>query len=176
MFMRNIVLCAIILCVASLCVGLPFAEAHHGTRDENEELKTAKTNLDNAWKQQNRLDKEYNNAESIVSTLLGQWNANEKAIKDNTWDLANTVAATVISMVLDAVLTDNGETKTDYVQELIETSPTILAAINAAKKGSDLFDGLSARDAYLSALSAAFSALDAIVSANQAAFDFYERV
>ncbi len=43
--MKNIALCVIILCVVSFCVGLPFAEAHRGTRDENNALETAKEDL-----------------------------------------------------------------------------------------------------------------------------------
>jgi hypothetical protein len=81
-------------------------------------------------------------------------------------------------MILDAVLTDNsgdgGTTKTDWFEELVETLPAILLAINAGKTGSDLVDDLSARDAYLLSLSTAVSALTEIISQNQAAFNAYE--
>ena len=72
MFIRNIALCVIILCVVSLCVGLPFAEAHHGTDVENNALITAERNLTTAYNRKADWYRAYNNADSIVSTLLGQ--------------------------------------------------------------------------------------------------------
>lgn len=178
MFNRNITLCLIILCLASLFVGLPFAEAHPKTDEFTRKFKEAVRQRDNAYAQEEKWETHHSEAKAAIDTLLSEWKSNEESIKDNTWSFANTVAATVISMILDAVLTDDsgdgGATKTDWFKELVEALPAILAAINAAKTGSDLADDLSAREAYLLSLSTAVSALDEIISQNQAAFNVYE--
>lgn len=176
-FVRNITLCVIIFCLVSLFVGLPFAEAHPKTDEFTEAFNDAKRKRDNAYAEEEKWETHHGEAKAAIDTLLSEWDSNADSIKDNTWNFANTMAATVISMILDAVLTDEsgdgGATKTDWFKELVEALPAILAAINAAKTGSGLVDDLSARDAYLLSLSTAVSALDGIISQNQAAFNVY---
>lgn len=80
---------------------MPYAKAHLDAIFE------AKRQSDNADDERVKWEKRYNGAKAAVDTLLAAWTSNEAFIKDNTWDVANTVAATVISLILEEVLTDD---------------------------------------------------------------------
>ena len=90
MIMRNIVLCVLLLCLSSLFVGVPFAEAHRGVIYEAERLRN------NALKEKIKWEKKHKQAEGFVKDLLSEWDQNSDSIKDGTWDVANTVIATII--------------------------------------------------------------------------------
>lgn len=173
MFVRKLALCVVLFCLVSLFVGVPFAKAHLDAIFE------AKRQSDNADDERDKWEKRYNGAKAAVDTLLAAWTSNEASIKDNTWDVANTVAATVISLILEEVLTDDpgdgGAMKNEWFKELVERLPALLTAINAAKETVDLYGDLSVRESYLLALNTAVAALDKIISDNQAAFDAYEK-
>ncbi len=174
MFVRKFALCVVLFCFVSIFVGVPFAEAHP-SKESEKAVKKAEQSRDNAWDEQLEQLKRYNGAEKAVTTLLAAWDANAESIKSNKWDVFNTVTATAIAVVLDVVLTnksgDGGAMKTDWLKELVESSPAFLSAINAGKEIGDLINDLSAREAYLLALNSAVSALDKIISENKAAFD-----
>ncbi len=178
MIMRNIVLCVTLFCLASLFLGVPFAEAHRGTQDALEKLDEAKDDLINAYDERDKWKGRYEGAYEAVKTLLAEWSSNEQSIKDNTYDVANTVAATVISVILEAVLTsdpgDGSAVKGEWFKELAEHLPTLLTAINAGKETADLFGDLNARESYLLALNTAVGALSEVISKNQVAFSTYE--
>lgn len=57
MFVRKIALCVVLLCLLSLFVGLPFAEAHLGTKAEELKLDEAKDDLESALEQKAKLNK-----------------------------------------------------------------------------------------------------------------------
>ncbi len=173
MFFRKIAFCVVLFCLVSLFVRVPFAAAHNLPEDDN-----VVRQLKNDWTERDKWLKKYDAAKGTTEALLSAWSGNETAIKEGWWDVSNTVAATVISMIMDAVLTsDSGDgtaTKPEYIKELVEALPAILAAYNAGKKLDSLLNNLSARDSYLIALSSAVSSLDYIISENKKAFDFYE--
>ena len=178
MIMRNIVLCVTLFCLASLFLGVPFVEAHRGTQDELDKLDEAKEDRDNAYDERDKWKGRYDGAKAAVDTLIAEWNSNKQSIKDNTYDVGNTVAATVISIILEAVLTDDpgdgGEMKGEWLKEIVEHLPILLTAINAGKEMADLFGDLNARESYLLALNAAVGALNEVISKNQVAFSTYE--
>ena len=178
MFVRKLTLCVVLFCLVSLFVGVPFADAHP-SQESRDAVKEAEEDRDSAWNQQLIWNKRYNGAFKAVETLLSAWDKNAESIKSNKWDVANTVAATAISMILEAVLTDDpgggGSLKSEWFKELAENLPTLLTAINAGKETAELIGDLSVRESYLLSLTTAVSALDKIISENQIDFDVYEK-
>ena len=170
MFVRNIALCVIIFCLASLFAGLPFAEAHPGTKEFEDAFDDAKRKRGNAYREEERWETRHSEAKSIVDDLLGKWSGNEDAIKDGTWSLVNTAAATLIAEIIRRTNNDDDKSST---QQMIEALPTILDAFNAVKDGIQLSTDRAERNDYLSALSTAVGALNEIISQNQAAFNTY---
>ena len=170
MFVRNITLCLIVCFVVSFFVGLPLAEAHPDTKTFRDAFKEAKRLRGNAYSEEERWETRYGEAKSIVDDLLGKWSGNEDAIKDGTWSLANTAAATLIAEIIRQTNNDNGKSNTD---QMIEALPTILGIVNAVRDGIQLSTDRAERNDYLSALSTAVGALNEIISQNQAAFNTY---
>ena len=170
MFVRNITLCLIVCFVVSFFVGLPLAEAHPDTKTFRDAFKEAKRLRGNAYSEEEKLETRYGEAKSIVDALLGKWSGNEDAIKDGTWSLANTAAATLIAEIIRRTNNDNGKSS---AQQMIEILPTILGIVNAVRDGIQLSTDRAERNDYLSALSTAVGALNEIISQNQAAFNTY---
>ena len=127
MFMKNITLRVIIFGIVSLFVGLPLAQAYPNMVGGNtqSEYQTAVTDRNNAYREEEKWETRYGEAKSIVDDLLGKWSGNEDAIKDGTWSLANTAAATLIAEIIRQTNNDNGKSNTD---QMIEALPTILDA------------------------------------------------
>ena len=172
MFMKNITLRVIIFGIVSLFVGLPLAQAYPNMVGGNtqSEYQTAVTDRNNAYREEEKWETRYGEAKSIVDDLLGKWSGNEDAIKDGTWSLANTAAATLIAEIIRQTNNDNGKSNTD---QMIEALPTILGIVNAVRDGIQLSTDRAERNDYLSALSTAVGALNEIISQNQAAFNTY---
>jgi hypothetical protein len=72
MFVRNITLCVIIFCIASLFVGLPLAEAHPKTEEFVAAFKEAEQDLDNARRQQFKWKNHHSEAKAAIDTLLSE--------------------------------------------------------------------------------------------------------
>ena len=173
MFMKNITLRVIIFGIVSLFVGLPLAQAYPNMVGGNtqSEYQTAVTDRNSAYREEEKWETRYGEAKSIVDDLLGKWSGNEDAIKDGTWSLVNTAAATLIAEIIRRTNNDDDKSST---QQMIETLPTILGAFNAVKDGIQLSTDRAERNDYLSALSTAVGALDLILASNQSTFAAYE--
>ena len=170
MFVRNITLCLIVCFVVSFFVGLPLAEAHPDTKTFRDAFKEAKRLRGNAYSEEEKLETRYGEAKSIVDALLGKWSGNEAAIKDGTWEIVDTMGATLISEIIR--LTNNDEDKS-ITQQLIDILPTLYGIYLSWKSTVETADDRANRDQYLSALSTAVGALNEIISQNQAAFNTY---
>lgn len=169
MFVRNIALGVIILCLVSLFVGVPFAKAHSDTGTGI--LREPVRQRDNAYDERDEWLKEYDRAKEIVEALLGEWTSNEESIKDNSWSTVNTALATLIAELIRNTNNDDGKSTT---QQVMEALPTILGTFNAIKEGTEWSTTSAKRDDYLLALSTAVSVFDAVISENQSAFNTYE--
>ena len=172
MFMKNITLRVIIFGIVSLFVGLPLAQAYPNMVGGNtqSEYQTAVTDRNNAYREEEKWETRYGEAKSIVDDLLGKWSGNEDAIKDGTWEIVDTMGATLISEII--TLTNNDEDKST-TQQLIDTLPTLYGIYLSWKSTVETADDRANRDQYLSALSTAVGALNEIISQNQAAFNTY---
>ena len=171
MFMRNIALCVIILCIASLFVGLPFAEAHPTTEEFVADFKEAEQDRDTALRQQVKWRNRHTKAKAIVDDLLGKWDGNEAAIKDGTWEVVDTMGATLIAEIIRQTNNDEGKSST---QQMIEALPTLYGIYQSWKSTAETAEHRANRDKYLSALSIAVGALNEIISSNKAAFNDYD--
>ena len=173
MFMKNITLRVIIFGIVSLFVGLPLAQAYPNMVGGNtqSEYQTAVTDRNNAYREEEKWETRYGEAKSIVDDLLGKWSGNEDAIKDGTWSLVNTAAATLIAEIIRRTNNDDGKSS---AQQMIEILPTILGIVNAVRDGIQLSTDRAERNDYLSALSTAVGALDLILASNQSTFAAYE--
>lgn len=171
MFFRKIALFVFFLCLASLFVGVPFAEAHQGTDAEKEALQTARDDYESALKSKAEWKKKYTDTKGLLDDILSAWDDNADAIKDGKWESTNLLIATIISEVLRNTNNDDGKSTT---QQLLEALPTILGIVNTIKSKGDLEKAEADRERYLSTLSTLVSAFNEIISENKKAFDFYE--
>lgn len=170
MFVRKLALCVVLFCFVSLFAGVPFAEAHP-SQESRDDFETAKEDMNSALKSQKLVKDEHEQVKGLVKELLSAWDTNSDAIKDGTWNLTNTVIATIIAETLRNTNNDDGKSN---AQQWLEALPSVLGAVNVIKQSKDLADKMVERDQYLFSLNTALAALDQVVSDNQAAFDAYE--
>ncbi|MYA28916.1 MAG: hypothetical protein F4Z24_06380 [Nitrospira sp. SB0666_bin_27] len=122
MFVKKIALCVVLLCLASLFIGVHFAEAHLGTDTEEHALKEAEKNRKNALDSQKEWAKKYTAAKGVVDGLLSAWDDNEDAIKDGTWDTVNIFVATLISELIRHTNNDDGKSSTEKLIEALDAA------------------------------------------------------
>ena len=166
MFMKNITLRVIVCFIVSLFVGLPLAEAYPSTT----EFETAKTDRDSAADERTIWKNRFDAAEGTVNALLGEWNTNATAIKDDTWEVVDTAIATLIAELIRNTNNDDGKST---IERIVEALPSIFGAYSTWRRTAETANHIARRDQYLSALSTAVGALNEIISQNQAAFNTY---
>ena len=171
MFVRKIALCMILLCLASLFVGLPFVEAHNGVETEQSQLGNAVRQRENALKFQKSWREKHKEAKASVDMLLKVWDDNATAIKDDTWETVNIGVATFIAELIRITNNNDGKSNTE---KLIEALPSIWGLVNLAKKASERDSAKANREGYLLALNTAVDAMNEIISENTKAFEAYE--
>ena len=106
-----------------------------------------------------------------VNLVLGEWNTNATAIKDDTWEVVDTAIATLIAELIRNTNNDDGKST---IERIVEALPSIFGAYSTWRRTAETADHIARRDQYLSALSTAVGALNEIRAENQLAFDTYE--
>ena len=171
MIMKNLTLCIIVCFIVSLFVGLPLAEAHPDTKAFRDAFEDAEEDRDTALRQQVKWRNRHIKAKAIVDDLLGKWDGNKAAIKDGTWEVVDTMGATLIAEIIRQTNNDEGKSST---QQMIEALPTLYGIYQSWKSTAETAEHRANRDKYLSALSIAVGALNEIISSNKAAFNDYD--